>query len=413
MLANLFVVDQIIKIGVIMSKVVAFIKKRKVLLIVLAVVIIIVVVIANILGSLGSAGLAMMSAPSFTQLSRQDVENVIVATGSTSSSEKRAIVGLAPTGTEIVELNIAVGDYVKKDEVLATLDDQALQDKVSDAQESYYDKSSDIFYSDQITDFDLSVTQKSVTDAQADYDANISRRNHLSNEITYYQNRLASIPSERTAALKKWATATGATLTGTTSTDYAALKLIYDAIPDKQKPANADEIETVNAYNTMLQLDNQETTANSTIPVLNNELVALASAEEGLLKSLETAQNNLTRQSLQAQSTDNTNAQALDDLNDNIHDAIDDLDDLLIRSPLNGVVTEVNYQKGELFGASALCTIQDLDNLEIIATVPSYDVVKLETGMQATFTTDSTGTTKMRGTVTAISPIATDTSGGF
>ncbi len=393
-----------------MSKLFAFVKKKKVLFIVLAAIIVAIIIAVNVFGSSTGVGMGMTSMPSFTQLTKQDVETVIVATGSTSSSTRRTVVGVAPAGTEIVELNISVGDTVKVDDVLASLDEEATQDKISDAKESYSDKSSSIFYSDQITDFDLSVTQNSVNDAQADYDANISRRNQLSNEITYYQNRLASIPSERITILTKWST-----VTLITPADFTTLENTYNSLSPtiQQNPVTPEDIETVNAYNTMLQLDNQEATANATIPVLNNELTALASAEEGLKKALETAQNNLIRQSLQAQSTDNTNAQALDDLHDSIGDAIEDLDDLQIRSPLNGVVTEINYVEGDLFGASALCTIQDLNSLEIIATVPSYDVVKLENGMQAKFTTDSTGTTEMRGTITAISPIATDTSGGF
>ncbi len=428
-----------------MSKVSAFVKKRKVLIIILSVVLVLAiiaaVVINSVMGMLSGLG-AMLSTPSVTSLSKQNIENVIVATGQTSSTQSRIVVSNAAAGTEILSLNIEVGDAVTQNDVLAQLDDEAVLDKIDDAQDSYSDKQTDISYSDALSSHDLALAQDKVNDAAqayndaknqyaADLQAITDQKNQLNASLaTNVANLEAQISKQIEDLLEDWANAQ-VVPPATTNPLFPQLDI---NIPSTYQPALNDH------YSSLLVSEQQDMTnltssTYSKISDLNSSVTALqqntaaeiakldeqasaltstySSQESANLSSLETAQNSLTQQQIQADSTNSTNSRTLADLGESISDAQAELDDTFIRSPISGVVTELSYEAGDILGTSALCTIQDLTNLQIVTTVPSYDVVKLSEGMQAVFTTDSTGDTEISGTISEISPIAIDESGNF
>ncbi len=405
-----------------MSKVFSFIKRRKVLIIVLAIIIIIVAVVANFISSATQAVTGMLSTPSVTTLVRQDIENVIVATGSTASTERRIVVGTGVAGTEFVAVNVEVGDEVSQDEILAQLNDDPVYEQIEAAQESYSDRKTDIANSDAITDHNLSVAQNTLTDAQNSY--NEAKAKYLADQQVYTDRKAAlnsTLATQTTAAntqiptlLAAWAAAQTPPLTQVESFE-AELNAAYNALTDPEKEDFTNL--TVETYNNIASLRAAIQQTSSEIAMIDiesqNLLNTFSAQETNYLNSIEQAQNSLTLQGLQAQSTDSTNSRTLEDLSEGIADAEESMEDTFIRSPINGVVTELNYDTGDTLGTSALCTIQDLDNLQISTTVASYDVVRLSEGMQAVITTDSTGEVELMGTVTEISPISVDASGNF
>ncbi len=406
-----------------MSKVASFIKKRKVLLIVLTIIVIIIAVVVNFISSAATAVTGMLSMPSVTTLSRQNVENVIVATGSTASSETRIVVATGTAGSELIAVNIEVGDSVSNNEILAQLDDETVYDKIESAQESYSDKRTDIAYSDAITDHNLAVSQNSVTDAQTAYtDAKTKYENDQqenANKRAALQTNLTSqtktVNTQIETLLLSWATADGSIDLSKPELFETELTKAYNLLSSIEQ--QDDTILTAQTYNSISMLRASLQSISSEIAMLESESEALLNSfstqETQLLNSIEQAQNSLTTQSLQAQSGDSTNSRTLEDLNESIVDAQAELDDTYIRSPIDGVVTELNYEVGDTLGTSALCTIQNLSDMQIYTTVASYDVVNLTEGMQAVITTDSTGDVELMGTITEISPIAVDASGSF
>ncbi len=412
-----------------MSKVGKFIKKRRALIIVLIVLIIIGAVIFNIVSSAQQAMGAIFSAPSITTLVRQDIENVIVASGQTSSTDARSVTvsGTSSTpnatATEIVSLEIKVGDTVSEGQIIATLDDEAIQENIEAAQESYDNNRIDISASDALTDHDLEQSQNTVDEAAAKYTEDKDKYNAdlavLNNAIAAQNNIITQANSTTKTQIDQLIT-TSTVLAAIPITDETQLNTAYATIVDPNVPADANEQEIVDVYNDIQTL---RSTLSQTVATANGEIATFqvqmdnltqtySSQETANLKSLENAQSSLDRQLLQINSTDIKNQRTLEDLYDGIITAQEGLEDTYLRSPIDGVVTQLNFDVGDTL-SGALCEIQDLNSMEIITTVPSFDAVKLKEGMASIITTDSTGTVEFGGTITAISPIAVDATGSF
>jgi HlyD family secretion protein len=81
-----------------------------------------------------------------------------------------------------------------------------------------------------------------------------------------------------------------------------------------------------------------------------------------------------------------------------------------IVAPIDGVVASVSTQEGETVAASfstpTFVTLLDLGRLEVWAYVDETDIGRIRTGMPATFTVDTYGSTDFAGEVTAIYPKA-------
>ncbi len=401
-----------------MSKVLKVLKKRKVLIIVLVILVVIGILIFNAVTSAQQAVNALLYTPSATPLVKQDIENVIVASGLTSSAEKRSVTMSempAGTGVEIISVDIEVGDTVKTGQVLATLDDEATIENIANAQESYDDNRQDIYSANALTNHDLAQAQGTVDSAAETFN---TAKDDFNKEIQAFNEAIAAqnaIITQETTTTNNKITA----LLNTWGADEAALNTAYQNVPDKDNPVGAD-ILTVNTYNEIATLRTMlaktvadATTVISGIQAQIDSLTKSYSAQESAnLKALESAQASLERQQLQAQSGNIKDQRTLDDLYENIITAQEGMEDTYLRAPIGGGVTEVNFSAGETLSGT-FCVIQDLSAMEIATTVSSYDVVKLQEGMAATITTDSTAEVELKGTIKTIAPIAIDQQGNF
>ncbi len=116
---------------------------------------------------------------------------------------------------------------------------------------------------------------------------------------------------------------------------------------------------------------------------------------------------------VQAAQTEYDNAR----LNDTTTNSKAQLDTLLenkanatLRAPIDGVVTNVNAREGNVVTGVAFI-VQDMNRLNIDASIPGYDVIKLEQGMEVDIQLNDIEVT-FKGLITKISPI-TNTSGDF
>lgn len=82
-----------------------------------------------------------------------------------------------------------------------------------------------------------------------------------------------------------------------------------------------------------------------------------------------------------------------------------------VRSPINGVITEVVAQRGQP-SAGHLATVADPSRLILTANVNEVDSGKIAVGNEVTFTTPSSGLKQYRGKVTDVSSVAAPTPGG-
>ena len=82
-----------------------------------------------------------------------------------------------------------------------------------------------------------------------------------------------------------------------------------------------------------------------------------------------------------------------------------------VRSPINGVITEVVAQRGQP-SSGHLATVADPNRLVLTANVNEVDSGKVAVGNEVTFTTPSSGMKEFKGRVTDVSPVAAPTPGG-
>lgn len=86
--------------------------------------------------------------------------------------------------------------------------------------------------------------------------------------------------------------------------------------------------------------------------------------------------------------------------------------DLVVSSPINGLVSEVNNKVGELSGPNkVLFTVLSLDNLQIKVNVVENNITKIKLGQTASITFDAMPDKKFEGIVTAIDPAETQING--
>ncbi|QYH20265.1 efflux RND transporter periplasmic adaptor subunit [Corynebacterium aquatimens] len=76
-----------------------------------------------------------------------------------------------------------------------------------------------------------------------------------------------------------------------------------------------------------------------------------------------------------------------------------------VRSPINGVVTNIVAQRGQP-AAGHLLTVANPEQLKLTANVNETDSGRVQVGNEVTFTTPGTGTKQFRGRVSEVSPVA-------
>ncbi len=411
-----------------MSKLKQFVKRRKGLIIFLVIALIIVVAAISIISNFSNAVTSALTMPSISQLVRQDISNVIMASGNTSAVDVRQVeaeVSTAQGGYKISSIDVEVGDTVMQGQVIAMLDTQDAKQSITDAQESVNDAYADIVDANEQAAFDLGVAQRQEADAQNQY--NIAKQNHEDNltvlnaNLTAAQNAYNAELALQKAVVDPLLTAYGASL-APALTDLTQietqLQANYDALTATQQknPTEQAHLDIVKTYTDTIAardaalspLSQQVQTAQTAI----EQAISTYEAQERQNSlAIESAKEQVSRTLLNTQSVDTANTQ-YDTAQTQLETAQNNLDDMYIYAPINGVVTQLNYEEGDTI-AGALCTVQNLSSMQISTTVASYDVVNLQKGMQAVITTDSTGNEELSGYIESISPIAVDEAGNF
>lgn len=85
--------------------------------------------------------------------------------------------------------------------------------------------------------------------------------------------------------------------------------------------------------------------------------------------------------------------------------------DLSIVAPFDGVITNVDVRPGETAGATPVITILAQDAFELKARIPEIDITKIKTGQSASVVFDAQSNQTLTGTLTFISPLATEIDG--
>jgi HlyD family secretion protein len=329
---------------------------------------------------------ASQSTASVLQLAtvkRGDVMETVSASG-TVQAPKQVSLNFSGSGGEITSINVKVGDHVKAGQVLATLDDSTARTQVMNAQANLQSAQAHLAEVQQgSTPQDIAVQQANVDKAKAALDA---AKNTYDIQKASEQMQKAKVTLDAA------------------QTNYNREKSLFDAgaVPksdlDQAKQtldqAQADYQTAVVAYN-QAQAD------------YNNNLKQAQAAYDSAVAQLN---------QLKAPPKDSTVAQAqaaVTQAEAQLQQQEIALSKLTLKAPIDGVVTQVNGNVGEMPSNNPVIVLDNSDSkdLQVLAQVSQSDIGKIQAGMDATFTVSAYENKQFKGKVLMVYPEATTESG--
>ncbi|MBO4375080.1 MAG: efflux RND transporter periplasmic adaptor subunit [Lachnospiraceae bacterium] len=364
----------------------------------------------------------------FEEIERQDISNTVAVTGTVEAKESRTLSTLV-ANTKVTSVNVKVGDRVSAGQQICVFDSSSIEAKMTNLEKQM--------------DIASTKSNESVTNAQV----NVNKANTtMANDYVDNTTNQARLKQTYDDAMKDYYNACDGYSDSKTARDsaksdyedkkssYEKAKSNYDDIPDSYKAGtvSGDDIDEekrekwnnwIKEYNYWSQLYQS---AKSTYEAAQSKVESYEKNIESAEKAVRTAKQNLDDAGIKtdrtlisdytnlatsqlSQTTANVEARATNDQNrEQMNDYQTQLDNTVITSPIDGIITSLSVKEGDEFASqskSEVCVVQD-DSVWIIkGNVDQYDISNVKEGMKAKVKTDATGDDEMEGTVTFVSPV--------
>ena len=436
----------------------SLVKKHKIITI-LMVIVIIASLVAGVLFSRkkDTENNTMVFSAKTEALSKMDISNSISVTGTLASADSRSI-STNLSGTEVKEVNVVVGDEVKAGDVICTFESNELEDSLEEAESSQslaalknqksLDNASDSVEDAQEKYEDDTDTQyAAVVDAKEAWGAAVTTQNSAAAAYTSAQAAtVAANQGKETAETNKSALQAAVdtakqnldaanSMLATATADYEAAKnvdgatvtdTIYNAYTSAQAVAKAAQTtydNAVSAYKTgytdKITAYQNAVTAEATAKTASENaagnadgkyakyLAAVETQEETVADSEEAIAESKVDYSISAKEAESN----LQNAQNQVQQAEDKLGECVVTSPIDGVITSIAVDVGDVYESGTLFEVQNLTGFVVDATVDEYDISSIEKGMSAVIKTDATGEDEFEGIVTFVAPTPTSTQG--
>ncbi|OON85359.1 hypothetical protein BXO88_12650 [Oribacterium sp. C9] len=363
---------------------------------------------------------------------KMDLQKSITLNGTIISSESKSLSSTI-SDAEVKAVNVKVGDTVKKGDVIAVLSTEKLEKQLELAKAAL-----DNTVEKNKMDIDeagrsLANAQNSMNtqNAQAAVDINTTTEKlHTSEtDLLNAQQDIQKYILEET----------------TLQTEIDSCQDIYDSeqavLRNKQRKltrmqnGEGDGDDAGDSSTTKLQLDidqitNSQSDRQTHISELKTKLSETQSKRKEAESKLETAKESIEscKQSLQKSQlslneTNANNRKTIQDGQSNIEMAKrnadyneknaqndvekirDQINEAVIISPIDGIVTNLNVSVGELYKGDVIAVVQNTSGFKASAEADQYDISDIAKNMKASISTKTTGDTEMTGEVTFVSPI--------
>ncbi|MDR3595589.1 efflux RND transporter periplasmic adaptor subunit [Clostridium sp.] len=288
----------------------------------------------------------------YTTLKKTNVESTISSSGTIKSGTSTNV--YSNLDYNVQNINVAVGDVVKKGDVLATIDTTTLQQ-------------------------DIDQNQQTVTSTEQKNQLALANAKQKYDNLQYlHDNNLETDAINAQKALD----------TDKLDLEEKSKVLDYDKAMLQKGQVSQD---TVNKAQTDYQ---------NAQGAVDKDSVALEAAKV-------TDDQNLA----QAKSDYNTAAATANDQSSELQLQAkkDQLKNGQVVAPVDGTITNVNAVVGQE-STGALFVIQDLSNLQITATVDETDINKIKVGQRVEVTTQASGSDIIEGKVISFEPVSSATS---
>ena len=367
-------------------------------------------------------------------IERRDLVQSLTLSGSVESGAAYSVTS-SITEVEVKQVNVQVGDTVRKGDVIALLDDSDLRENVDSASRS-------LSSAKKKNSQDISNAKRSLKNAKEDKKVQTGRTskevknatsqyNAAVNELASLKSKLSSAKSERTSAEIKLRQAES-----DAAGDHAKINGFQDKIDDysAQIAENEKEINSGVDKDTedSLRRENktlwgQKRTVETALDTYKkrgdvaNRLNAEASAQtaydsaqaavsnleesikdaEAKVAELGDARNKAVEANEDAYRTSTRDVEnqksslnsTYDSVNDNLEapkkelrKAQKDLDSSVVTAEADGIVTAVNVKPGDKYMGDAIAVIQDDSSYRVSASADQYDISSLAIGQQADIT---------------------------
>lgn len=423
------------------GKIFGFIRIHKILSIFIVVILVLAIIGIGIFQKITAMKNVMENAsdmPITTTLTKMDLTSSISVTGTIASADSRSV-STTLTGTEIKEVNVSVGDYVNAGDVIVIFDSTDLEKDLESAENTA--KINNLKNQKTLND-----AAEAVTNAQENYDNQaaglqedvniaLSNYNNLSakrdSALAEYQAAQAAVQKAQSeldtlktqAETESWTTRVAeakATLDTAQAeydkaeavSDIALTGELYDALQTaKTNYENAVaqyEMPLTNAQNNLEKAKQTESQALASYQEYSSQADSAYGAYYGKINTqtetneknadqIEESEYNYTITALEQQNNRITQ-------NDQIQEVEEKLGEVVVTSPISGVITSVNVESGDTYEGGALFVVQDTEHFIVDATVDEYDISDISKDLKAVVKTDATDDIELNGVVTFVAP---------
>ena len=446
-------------------------KHKKLTALLLVVLIAAVLVLRAVLGGKRAASTTYQFVRT-TTLQKTDLTDSVSVNGTVKSGYEASVtVADSAKLYKVSEVKVAVGDTVKKGDVIATLDTSDLEKQIESAEESYSDtlQSAQTSYDRATADLETSTVQhennlidlqakieqadKSLQDAkdslttaqenerkaQGTYDSAVSDYNTLksaydsaSASISTYTAALNSAADAQNQAISALNSAIAAYNADSSEANKNAMNTASDNLTAAQKSYQDAQSSLTNAQNScsapslglygfssiesaLKQADTTKTQAESALESAKNAVESATKQIDTCEQQVKSAHDSYDQEKNYSNLLNKTqnvedSATKLEQAQrtpDNLETLRSTLDDCTLTATMDGTITALDATVGSVC-TGTVATIQNTDALVVEVTIPANSVPKLSTGMTCRITSDATGDAIINGTLTQIDPVAND-----
>lgn len=413
-------------------------KHKKLTALLLVVLIAAVLVLRAVLGGNKAAGSTYQFVRTSTLQKTSLTDSVSVNGTVKSGYEASVTVADSAKLYKVSEVKVAVGDTVKKGDVIATLDTSDLEKQIESAEESYGDtlKSAQTSYDRATADLETSTVQheNSLIDLQAKIDQADQNLQDAKDALTKAQENERKAQSTYDTAVSDYNTLKSAydSASASISTYTAALNAANDNLKSAQEAYQSAQASLTEAQNScsapslglygftsiqtaLTQADSTKTQAESALDSAKNAVdtanTQISTCEQQVKAAhdsydQEKNYSNLLNKSQNVEDSA-TKLEQAQRTPDNLETLRSTLEDCTLTATMDGTITALDATVGSVC-TGTVATIQNTDALVVDVTIPANSVPKLSTGMTCHITSDATGDAVIDGTLTQIDPVAND-----
>lgn len=397
------------------NKLKVFLTKHKRLCIVLLILIFLAVFVAGFVVRAKKAGEEMLEAmnqPQIAEIERRTLVSSVSATGKvTSAGTEEVTVDLS--GVKIIAIPVNVGDIVEEGSILCEFDSEDIAENLREAEKA-------LAVTTEKTQLDLNAAQRSLEEAQNTRNIELKRKDQ---DVAAAWNEYIKAVNDMETAKAKWQEAMETT--GATNGEYQywqeqlAAKRSSQSLSGNQgvsgnQGADANSLESQKVSYWQAKLEAAKQAENSAKAAYEQAEAALQTkktayenqvrAKEDAIRSNDSAVANRTDSLTTSQLTASTSS-----LSDEkkVEDYQRQLDDCILKSPVNGIITAISQEAGDTYSGGTLFTIEDISAYEVSAQIDEYDIGKIKEGQRVIIKTNGTQDEELEGEVLSIAPRAT------